>query len=116
MRGFERAHSSQAGDEGTTTVEQYDWADRPQADGVRAGGPRAVEVWADGPRADGPQADGVWADGPQEELSPGNRVWADRAKQLQMEEDLANPPTDRGTSHGSACRPTVFLVWYLTGH
>ena len=95
VRGFERACSSWAGDEGTTMVERDNQADGP---------------WADGPRADGPQADGVWADGPQEEMSPGNRVRADQAMQLQTEEDLANPPTDRGKSRGLACQPTVFLV------
>ena len=97
---------SQAGDEGTTTGECDDRADGPQADGVWAG-----RVQADGPPMDGPWEDGVWAGGPQEELSLGNRVRADRAMQLQMDR-----PTDRGKSRGSACRPTVFLVWYLAGH
>ena len=80
MRGFERARSSRAGDEGTTTVECDNRADGPRADGVWADGPRE-----DGPQEDGPQADGPQADGPQEELSPGNRVWADRAMQLQTD-------------------------------
>ena len=88
VKGFERARSSRAGDKGTTTVEQYDWADG---------------VWAGRPREDGLQADGPQADGPQERLSPGNRVWADQAMQLQMEEDLDDPLTDRVKSRGSAC-------------
>ena len=95
MRGFERACPSQAGDEGTTTVECDNWADGP-----RAGGPQADRVRAGGPLADGPQADGVWAGGPQADgpwaggpLADGPR--ADRAMQLQMEEDQQdNPPTD----------------------
>ena len=57
-----QAHSSQAGDKGTTTGELDDQADEPQADGVRAGRPRVGK----------PRADGVWAGGPQEELSLGN--------------------------------------------
>ena len=90
MRGFKRERSSQAGDEGTTMVEHDDWADGPWADGVWAGGPWEDGLWADRPQADGPK----------EELSPGNRVRTDWAMQLQMEEDLADPPTDRGKSRG----------------
>ena len=75
VRGFERAHSSRAGDGETTTVGPDDRAGTPQVDGV--------------------PVDGVRADGPREALSPGNRVRADRAIQLQMEEDsLADQPTD----------------------
>ena len=66
VRGFERARSSQAGDEGTTVVELDDRADNG-AGGPQADGPRADGVWAGRP-----QADGVRAGGPQEELSPGN--------------------------------------------
>ena len=101
MRGFERAHSSRAGDEGTTTVECDDWADGPQADeyGLADHGLTTTE--------DGLQVDGPQADGPKEELSPGNRVWADRAMQLQMKEDLADPPTDRGKSQAND--PLYFL-------
>ena len=111
VSGFERACSSWAGDEGTTTVECDDWADKPRADGVQAGGPRA-----DGPWEDRLWVDGLQADGLQEELSLGNRVWAGQAMQLQTEEDLLyDPPTNRGKSRGSACQPTVFLVLYLTG-
>ena len=83
VRGFERARSSRAGDEGTTTMELDDRADEPRADGVRA---------------DGPRADGVQAGRPQEEQSLGDRVQADWAMLLQMEEEdqLNDPPTDRG--------------------
>ena len=76
VRGFERAHSSRAGDEGTTMEELDNWPDGP---------------WADGP----------WA----------GRPWAMQLQAEEAEEDqVDNPPTDRGKSHGSAERPTDFLV------
>ena len=94
VRGFERVRSSRAGDKGTTMEELDGWADGPQADRPREELSLADRVWADRPRAD--------------------RSWG---LLLQTEEDqVDDPPTDPGKSHGSAEQPTVFLVLYLCGH